>query len=107
MTRRDVLGVGVGLAASTLIPLNLFAGGPRKSLKFAAITDLHHGLAPDALERLTAFIKEVQGRKDLAFVIQMGDFCYSDAASKPCLDLWNTLAGPKLHVLGNHDMDRC
>jgi predicted phosphodiesterase len=71
------------------------------------ITDLHHGLAPDALSRLEAFASAVRKRKDLDAVIQMGDFCYSQPDSKPCIDLWSTIPHRKIHVLGNHDMDKC
>jgi predicted phosphodiesterase len=73
----------------------------------AVITDLHHGLAPDALSRLDAFAKAVHKRKDVDVVIQMGDFCYSQPDSRPCIDLWHTIPHRKIHVLGNHDMDTC
>ena len=40
-------------------------------------------------------------------MIQLGDFNYSQPTSKECVDLFNQLRHPKLHVLGNHDMDKC
>lgn len=77
-----------------------------KPARLAVITDLHHGLAPDALSRLKSFADAVKQRNNLDAVLQMGDFCYSDAGSKECLDLWNSIPGSKMHVLGNHDMDK-
>lgn len=98
ISRREFFLAGASLAAGVSFP----AG----RVRFAVITDLHHGLAPDAWDRLNVFVEAVKGRKYLDFVIQMGDFTYSTPDSKPCLDLWRALPQPKLHVLGNHDMDK-
>ena len=76
-------------------------------MKFAVITDLHHGLAPDALLRLKEFVTAVESHRDLSFALQMGDFCYGLPDSMPCVDLWREIRLPKLCVLGNHDMDKC
>ncbi|HWD38627.1 MAG TPA: metallophosphoesterase [Fimbriimonas sp.] len=103
MTRRDFL---VGGAATMLLPLSL-EPAKRRPLKFAVITDLHHGLAPDALSRLQAFCEEVRRRSDLRFVMQMGDFNYSMPDSAECTKMFLDLPYPKIHVLGNHDMDKC
>src|SRR5688572_8080233 len=101
MTRREFL------AASTLslVPLNL-EWLPKKPVRFAAITDVHHGLAPDAYQRMEAFVKAVEKRKDLDFVLQMGDFCHPWPLTevKPFMALWNSIKLPRHHVLGNHDM---
>lgn len=72
---------------------------------FGLIADLHHGLSPTALERLETFFAALEPLP-LDFILQMGDFCYGDAGSRPCLALWNQFQGPRYHVLGNHDMDR-
>ncbi len=111
MTRRELLRAGLYGAASTFRPTRNIAlrlNAPRpKSLHIAVITDLHHGLARDAKSRLEAFVSAVHKRKHIDFTIQMGDFCYSQPDSKEVLDLWSQLSMPKLHVLGNHDMDKC
>jgi len=73
----------------------------------AVIADLHHGLAPDAIPRFKAFIDEVHRRKGIGLAVQMGDFCYSQPDSTPCIELWRELKIPRLNVLGNHDMDKC
>lgn len=110
MTRREFLvGAGAGygaLRALQWVPLGLEPAG-RKALKFAVISDLHHGLAPDAQSRLQAFCDEVRKRKDIQLVIQLGDFNYSQPESAECVKLFNELTQPKVHVLGNHDMDKC
>jgi predicted phosphodiesterase len=105
MTRREFLASVAAFPFVRYIPLDLAA--PTQPTRFAVITDLHHGLAPDAYSRLEAFVQAVKRRKGLDAVMQMGDFCYSQPDSKECVDLFNTLPQPKIHVLGNHDMDKC
>lgn len=106
MTRRELLKAslyGFGVAA---IPLRLQT--PRaRPLRLAVITDLHHGLAPDAAIRLDVFAEAVRSRRELDLALQLGDFCYSQEDSKPVVKRFNDLKVPKLHVLGNHDMDKC
>jgi predicted phosphodiesterase len=100
MTRRELLSAAVLLS----VPM------PQSTsrLRFGVITDVHHGLAPDSLQRMRAFVEEVKRRNDLDFVMQLGDFCHSNSSSEtePFLALWNSIDLPKHHVLGNHDMDR-
>lgn len=99
--------MGYGAAhASRLIPLGLMHS-PHRSLKFAVFSDLHHGLAPDAMSRLQAFCEAVRKRKDVQFVMQLGDFNYSLPDSAECVKLFNDLPHPRILVLGNHDMDKC
>lgn len=104
LTRREVLAGAAGAAFAWRIPLDL--EGPAKTLRIAAITDLHHGLAPDAMTRLTAFGQAVESRENLDLVMQMGDFCYSNLAARECSRYFNGLPHDKIHVLGNHDMDK-
>ncbi|CAN5375468.1 hypothetical protein BH11ARM1_BH11ARM1_15880 [soil metagenome] len=103
MTRRDFLATSAFGIASIQLPF--YAD---HSLKFAVITDIHHGLAPDSYVRLQAFVEAVHARDDLDFVLQMGDFCHSWPPSEysPFLKLWHSIKLPKHHILGNHDMDR-
>ncbi len=39
------------------------------------------------------------------FVIQLGDFCQPKPANQGFLAAWNEFAGPRHHVIGNHDTD--
>lgn len=108
--RRGFLGrlLGQGIAISAAAQRSAFAVGestPPRPLRFGMIADLHHGLAPTALTRLEAFVDAANAR-ELDFVIQLGDFCFGDSASAPCMDVWRRLTAPTWHVLGNHDMDR-
>lgn len=82
------------------------ARGQAGRLRFGLIADLHHGLAPDASERLAAFMAEVAARPGLDFIIQLGDFCHPTDAARPFVDAFHAFDGPCYHVLGNHDMDK-
>lgn len=108
--RRRFLGhLGVGVAALGGVNTSSYAfttksNSKGKVLNIGWITDLHHGLARDAQQRLQEFIKEAS-KRNLDFILQGGDFCHPTPAGKECIDLWNSYPGEKYHVLGNHDMD--
>jgi len=105
VSRRDFLAGSLGLASSSLT-LRLPVGGRAPApARLAVISDLHHGLAPDALERFDIFLAAVAER-DVDAVWQLGDFCYSDDGSAECLRRWHAVTKPRYNVLGNHDMDR-
>lgn len=73
-------------------------------LRIGVISDLHHGLAPDAMQRLSRFMQAMDEEKpDILF--QLGDFHFGKPESKECQALWEQFEGPAYHVLGNHDMD--
>ena len=74
MTRRDFLrdatfGVGA-VVVPRWIPLRTESSAA-KPLKIAVITDIHHGLAPDATSRLEAFVEAVKKRKGIDLALQM------------------------------------
>lgn len=103
------LGTGFTVFGSySLFPFSfnpILSGKEESSVNFGFITDLHHGLCKGTLPRLQSFIDEASS-KNLDFIMQGGDFCFSEPAAQPCIDLWNTYNGDKYHVLGNHDMDK-
>ncbi len=105
MTRRNFI-LAAAAAPCFRIALPLLTR-PRRALKFAVITDLHYGLAPDAHARFETFVEAVKARKGLDFAMQMGDFCYGVPEAAPCVELWHSINLPRLNVLGNHDMDKC
>ncbi|MDH3651164.1 MAG: metallophosphoesterase [Saprospiraceae bacterium] len=74
-------------------------------LTFGIAADVHKDLVPDANKRLETFIAEAV-RREVDFIIQLGDFCMGDPKNMDFLAIWQTFKGPKYHVLGNHDMDR-
>ena len=112
INRRDLLysigATGVLLSAKSLCfatdPATQLANG--KPVRVGVITDLHHMLFKrDQIFRLTAFIDAaILSKPD--FILQCGDFCYPDGAPAVMAE-WNKFTGPKYHVLGNHDMDKC
>ena len=108
-SRREVLAALTGLAVGPRVLLPWARGWTApgaRTVRFGAIADPHHGLAPDAQERLRAFVKAVNARDSLDFVIQLGDFCHPTEEGKECVALINRIRVPRYHVLGNHDMDK-
>ena len=100
--RRAFLKLGGSLALFPATRLNPFA--QESVFTLGLIADLHHGLAPDAVQRLESFMNAVDEKKPDA-VLQLGDFNFGVPESRECMRLWNQFGGPKYHVLGNHDMD--
>ncbi|BDC48273.1 hypothetical protein F183_A05890 [Bryobacterales bacterium F-183] len=96
MTRREMflLASAVGVA-----------GAKEASVSFGIIADVHHGLMPDAHDRLRAFLEAASGRK-LDFLVQLGDFCHPGTESREFLRDWHGARTAKYSVLGNHDMDK-
>lgn len=84
----------------------LAAGDLGRPLTLGLITDLHHGnLTPDADARLDVFLQHVADRGDVDLLIQLGDFCHPSREARGLCERFDAFDGPKLHVLGNHDMD--
>ena len=107
LSRRDLIKLGTLAAISRLeIPLAL-ATPPKRPLRLAVITDIHHGLASDAQMRMEAFVEATKKRKGIDLVLQLGDFTYSDDKSTDFVKKFHELNHPIIHVLGNHDMDKC
>ena len=100
MDRRTFIGAAMPL----VIGLPRALGSVTRPVRFGVIADLHHGLAPDALWRLEAFVEAANAR-ELDFVIQLGDFCYAKRSSAECVRMFDRIELPRYHVLGNHDMD--
>lgn len=97
-TRRQLITSGAMLGAAKL------GGATGSTLSFGMIADVHHGLMPDAYERLEAFLKIASARK-LDFIIQLGDFCHPKPEARDFVKLWHSYRGRRHNVLGNHDMD--
>lgn len=101
--RRQILRT---LAAGTVLPLPIAATPSSNSqkLRIGLITDIHKDIIHDADTRLKAFVDAMNQEKADA-VIQLGDFCIPKPANRPFLESFNGFAGPKYHVIGNHEMD--
>ena len=84
--------------------LRAWAADTPSILRFGIITDVHHDIMPDAIERIRTFGAAME-HASVDFVLQCGDFCQPKPGNQPFLDAWNAINRPKYHVLGNHDMD--
>lgn len=73
-------------------------------LRFGLCADIHKDIMHDADARLQAFIEHAQ-KENVDFILQLGDFCRPYDYNRPFLDIWEAFAGPRYHVLGNHDTD--
>ncbi|GAA3582249.1 metallophosphoesterase family protein [Snuella lapsa] len=110
MKRRKFINqLGVGVVASvmpsTLLSFTPATRGLSKKITFGIVTDVHKDLMPDADQRLEAFVNKAT-KKNVDFIIQMGDFCFGDNKNKDFMKVWEAFNGPKYHILGNHDMDK-
>ena len=109
LTRRMLLKGGALSLATLILPLPGVADRatkPTKSLTIGLITDLHHGnLVPDADQRLDVFLQAVADRGGVDMLVQLGDFCHPKKNARDLCKRFNAFKSPKLHVLGNHDMD--
>lgn len=74
------------------------------TLTFAIGSDFHAPDVPAGKENLEAFINAANA-EGVDFVIELGDFCRLDSASRVFHEIWNRYPGDKYHVIGNHDMD--
>lgn len=109
MNRREFVEFSSAGIGALLLPqpiLNFTSFSNADTLTFGLVTDVHHGMIPDTQSRLEEFIEQAQA-KEVDFIIQLGDFCHLEEKSKSFLKSWNSFAGNKYHVLGNHDMDLC
>ncbi|UCD50974.1 MAG: metallophosphoesterase [Phycisphaerales bacterium] len=76
----------------------------QKPVRFGICADVHKDIMHDADERLRAFI-DGMNRRQVDFIIQLGDFCRPYARNDGFMSIWRSFKGPGYHVLGNHDMD--
>jgi len=108
MKRRSFLSTTTSLVATSMLPQTLLSFAPddvhQSKFSFGVVADVHKDLMPDADQRLEKFVDEAM-RREVDFLIQLGDFCMGDARNKDFMKIWEQYRGPKHHVLGNHDMD--
>ncbi|WP_242091938.1 metallophosphoesterase family protein [Aestuariivivens sediminicola] len=105
MNRRTFIK-STSLAGVTLtLPNAIFSlDSTRKGVEFGLIADVHKDIMHDADYRLKAFIAAAS-KKDLDFILQLGDFCRPYDYNRSFLNIWNSYKGDRYHVLGNHDTD--
>jgi calcineurin-like phosphoesterase family protein len=72
--------------------------------KLGLIADVHQDIIHDAPQRLRRFVEWAEAQQ-CDGILQLGDFCIPKPENRAFLAIWNSHAGPRFHVLGNHDMD--
>ena len=73
-------------------------------IRLGAIADVHQDIMHDGVQRIEAFVSEMQQSKAQG-IINLGDFCVPHTRNDSFLAKWNSFTGEKFHVLGNHDTD--
>jgi hypothetical protein len=81
-----------------------FAQQLKSKVTLGVISDLHHDLIPDGVERLQDFLQEVTRKKPQS-IIQMGDFAFPSPENQHLVNLFNDAHTSVFHLIGNHDMD--
>lgn len=107
-TRRQVLQRAAVATGAIILPWPRHAAARTDAavapLRFGMIADVHQDIMHDGEVRLRAFIDRMKEAR-VEFIVQLGDFCVPIPANRPFMEIWNDFAGPRYHVLGNHDMD--
>jgi Calcineurin-like phosphoesterase len=75
-----------------------------EKVRFGVCADIHKDIMHDSDARLSEFIQKAS-KKDLDFIIELGDFCRPYDYNLGFLSIWNSYPGDKYHVIGNHEMD--
>jgi len=105
ISRRKFIKSSTIAGIAITLPLKAFSSISEKNpVHFGLIADVHKDVMHDADERLQTFITSAN-KKDLDFVLQLGDFCRPYDYNKPFLNIFDSYEGEKYHVLGNHDTD--
>ena len=100
---RNSMITTLGITSFGTLPVSA-ASERHPSIRIGICADLHQDVMHDGPERLTAFIEDMNVQRP-DFIIQLGDFCRPYDANRVILDIWNRFAGPRYHVIGNHDTD--
>lgn len=106
ISRRHFVKTMMVAGISLQIPayaLSMFKPGS-KMTKIGIITDLHHDVIHNGLERLKVFTDHMKTVRPDA-LLQMGDLAYPDVKNKVVIDLFNNAHKVRMHVIGNHDTD--
>lgn len=94
---------GTLLAAPALRRLRADAPATGK-IRLGLISDVHQDVMHDGVERIAAFVEAME-KEQVQGVVNLGDFCVPHPRNDAFLAAFDRFAGPKLHVLGNHDTD--
>lgn len=73
-------------------------------MKFAVFTDLHYDAIHDGNRRINELINSIK-RKNVDFVIELGDLCYPTDKNKYIISKLKELGVPCFFSVGNHNSD--
>jgi len=106
--RREFLSAAAAAAAAVFVApqlRRLRAEAPADGrIRLGLISDVHQDVMHDGVERIAAFVEAME-QEGAQGVVNLGDFCVPHARNDAFLAAFDRFAGPKLHVLGNHDTD--
>ena len=79
-------------------------GNSSGNVRFGICTDVHKDIMHDADARLQVFVDRMN-QEQVDFILQLGDFCRPYDDNRSFMQVWESFAGQRYHVLGNHDTD--
>jgi 3',5'-cyclic-AMP phosphodiesterase len=88
----------------SLLTLAISCQKPEHVVRIGMCSDVHLPTMHDSERRISSFIDSMNIAKP-DFIIELGDFGTPDPKYAAYFDKWNSFAGPKYHVIGNHEMD--
>jgi predicted phosphodiesterase len=101
--RNMTLGSSILILPASLKASSMAHGSERR-VKFGVISDVHNDVMHDGEYRLRTFLDDAR-KRELDFIIQLGDFCEPREENAVFMEIWDSYPGSKYHVLGNHDLD--
>ena len=75
-------------------------------LRFLIFSDLHYDEVTDGDRRVEDILKSAQ-KRNLDFIVSLGDLCNPVDKNKRILDKFNYMGVPFYNVIGNHETDDC
>ena len=73
-------------------------------MKFIVFSDLHYDESSDGDKRIE-YILENARKKDLDFIVSLGDLCRPVEENRKLLEKFQSLKVPFHNVIGNHESD--
>lgn len=75
-------------------------------MKFIVFSDLHYDETEDGNKRIEDILENAK-KRDLDFIVSLGDLCSPLESNRKVIDKFNSLGVPFYNVIGNHETDDC